>query len=596
MKTTSKIFCVLILLAIAGIGCGGGGATTNDPANPSVGGGDGGGGGGTGGSTSKVATPTFNPIAGTYDENLSVTISTTTTGTTIYYTLDATAPSSTTGIQYTSPIALTEGSWTLKAIAIKSGMENSSISTATYSISIDSGLFTKNGYGIDDSVFEGVANAENAVYAVGSKLDRNYPLNLGNGVSATGNALGQNPLIVKYTSSGDTLWARLALSDTFNGASSFYGVSSSNSNIYAVGAIWTPDDVTFGNGVTIAGNADGEPMIVKYDINGNPQWANTITGGDHSFVARFDGVSVGADGVYIAGEIGWSYDPFDFGNGITVAGNTDGGGSLIAKYDIDGNAIWAKRDSNGDNSSYFKGIFASDEGVYAVGSIWGSKSFNFGNSVTTAGDESINVVIVKYNFSGEAQWAKSITGGGDRSNFNGVSVDDTGVYAVGSIFGAGTFDFGNGVTVAGTTAGENLIIVKYDLAGNTKWAKTVTGIDDSSYYNGVSADNDGIYAVGIIQWSTAGSDFGNGVSAVGGHSVDNAIAVKYNSDGEAQWARTAVDYSSCYFKGVSSGLEGVYVVGKMWGSSDYNCGNDIVVSSSYQVSSSGAVLISKFNK
>ena len=87
----------------------------------------------TGGSTQQtVATPTFSPAGGTYGEPLSVTISCATAGATIYYTLDGTAPTPNSPV-YSAAISISETT-TVKAIAIKEGMNNSTIASATYTI------------------------------------------------------------------------------------------------------------------------------------------------------------------------------------------------------------------------------------------------------------------------------------------------------------------------------------------------------------------------------------------------------------------------------------------------------------------------------
>jgi len=80
-----------------------------------------------------VATPTFNPEAGTYSEAISVTISCATEGATIYYTLDGSDPMEE-GTVYTSAINITETT-TVKAIATKEGYLNSGVASATYTIS-----------------------------------------------------------------------------------------------------------------------------------------------------------------------------------------------------------------------------------------------------------------------------------------------------------------------------------------------------------------------------------------------------------------------------------------------------------------------------
>lgn len=95
----------------------------------------------TGGSTTeKVATPTFSPASGSYTEAPSVEISCATDGATIYYTTDGTDPT-TSSTKYISAIAISETT-TLKAIAMKDGMEPSSIAEAVYTI-IDPSTLTQ---------------------------------------------------------------------------------------------------------------------------------------------------------------------------------------------------------------------------------------------------------------------------------------------------------------------------------------------------------------------------------------------------------------------------------------------------------------------
>ena len=91
--------------------------------------------------------PTANPVAGTYTENQSVTLTSSTEGATIYYTTDGSEPTLTGGVpggttqEYTAPIAVTgtEGqsiTTVIKAMAVKSGMQDSSVETFTYTIQL----------------------------------------------------------------------------------------------------------------------------------------------------------------------------------------------------------------------------------------------------------------------------------------------------------------------------------------------------------------------------------------------------------------------------------------------------------------------------
>ena len=81
---------------------------------------------------STVATPTFSPAAGTYNSAQSVTLSCATTGATIHYTTDGSIPSESSAT-YSSAISVSSTT-TIKAIAVKSGMNNSEVASATYTI------------------------------------------------------------------------------------------------------------------------------------------------------------------------------------------------------------------------------------------------------------------------------------------------------------------------------------------------------------------------------------------------------------------------------------------------------------------------------
>jgi hypothetical protein len=81
-----------------------------------------------------AATPTFSLAEGIYTEVKTVTISTATDGATIYYTTDGSEPT-TESTEYTSAITVGK-TMTIKAIAAKDGMANSTVASATYTINL----------------------------------------------------------------------------------------------------------------------------------------------------------------------------------------------------------------------------------------------------------------------------------------------------------------------------------------------------------------------------------------------------------------------------------------------------------------------------
>ncbi|MFH0799017.1 MAG: InlB B-repeat-containing protein [Pseudomonadota bacterium] len=434
--------------------------------------------------------------------------------------------------------------------------------------------------GVKDSVFDGVSvDTSGNSYAVGA-IYGTGTFTFGAGVTAAADyAGGNNVVIVKYNTSGTAQWAKTVTGG--GNASEFFGVSADTSgNAYAAGYITGAGTFTFGAGVTAAADYAGgqNVVIVKYNTNGTAQWAKTVTGGGS--ISVFNGVSVDTDGnAYAVGTIKGA-GTFTFAAGVTAAADYAANDNVvIVKYNTGGTAQWAKTVTGGNAISRFKGVSVDASGnAYAAGHIRGTGTFTFGAGVTATGDVAgaFSVVIVKYNTSGTAQWAKTVSGGGSISSFAGVSADTDGnSYAVGYISGAGTYTFAAGVTAAGDTGGTNVVIAKYNTGGTAQWAKTVSGGVNNSFFDAVSVNASGnIYASGEID-NTGTYTFGAGVTATANYSGPNVVIVKYNTSGTAQSANTVsvvdggYDYDDSEFKGVSQDPDGnAYAVGYLAGYPD----------------------------
>ncbi len=94
--------------------------------------------------TLTIATPTFSPVAGNYTGAQTVTISDTTPGATIYYTVKAgatgTAPTTASTV-YTGPITVS-GSSVVEALAAETGYTNSAVASAKYTLTIATPTFS----------------------------------------------------------------------------------------------------------------------------------------------------------------------------------------------------------------------------------------------------------------------------------------------------------------------------------------------------------------------------------------------------------------------------------------------------------------------
>jgi hypothetical protein len=463
------------------------------------------------------------------------------------------------------------------------------------------------GTGTSASDFNGVSVAsDGSVYAAGD-IYGTGSYDFGSGVIPPGTNDSSNVVLVKYNSSGIAQWARTVTAGSDK--SSFSSVAAAlDGSVYAAGYIYGTGTYDFGNGKTAAGTYTGSnAVLVKYNSSGVAQWAQTVMTATPPpdminqiiQVSAFSGVSVASDGsVYAAGYIygTGTYCTYNFGNGVTAMGPSNGYNPVLVKYNSSGVAQWARTVTATSltgiiDESAFNGVsVASDGSVYTAGYIAGditTTTFNFGNNVTATGVYSAgNIVLVKYDSTGLAQWARTVTAGLGDSLFTSVSAlaADGSVYAAGYIQGNGTYNFDTSVTATGASAdGINVILVKYDSSGTVQQAHTVTGGSGSSDLFGVSATSDGsVYTSGFID-GTVAYGFGNSVTAQGVFSGENILLVKYDSLGNTSWAQTVtVGNNASFFNGVSAGSGGyAYAAGDILGTGTYNFGSGVTATGTY---------------
>ncbi|MDZ4724912.1 MAG: fibronectin type III [Leptospira sp.] len=251
--------------------------------------------------------------------------------------------------------------------------------------------------------------------------------------------------------------------------------------------------------------------------------------------------------------------------------------SVVPKF------AWVKSITTGMYGSYFSSVATDAAGnIYAAGIQRGIDNYSYGPGVSaTSTSNDINAVLVKYDPSGNALWARAISNGTEYSNYSGVAVDANGnVYVAGGQGGRGTFHYGSGVFLTGVTIGWNPTLVKFDSNGNALWAKGLVSSNGSdSAFQTIKIDNQGnVYVAGL---EGAGYfDYGNG-SSVTASAGQNLVIVKYDSNGNAIWARTSSSSISTGAKGLAIDANGdVIVIGRQYGLGSAQYGNVSLTSAS----------------
>ena len=281
--------------------------------------------------------------------------------------------------------------------------------------------------------------------------------------------------LVKYDSIGNITWAKGAGvgANVFVPAGIFGSsvCTDTSGNVFLTG-FFISSSIAFGTDTLTIAGSNPDIFLVKYDPNGNVLWAKSA--GD-SLVDQ--GISVSTD---VSGNVfltGFFFSPtITFG---TYTLTNAGGGSdiFLAKYDPNGNLLWAKS-AGGSADDIGNSVSADGSGNVFVTGSFQSPSINFGTNVlANAGGSFSDVFIAKYDPSGNVLWAKSAGGSADDIG-NSVSADSNGNIFLTGGFKSPSINFGTNVLANAGGGFSDVFITKYDPNGNVLWAKSAGGSAD----------------------------------------------------------------------------------------------------------------------
>lgn len=324
--------------------------------------------------------------------------------------------------------------------------------------------------------------------------------------------------IVKYDAYGNVLWAK-----NTGGVNSDYGYSLSTDtygNVF-VGGAFNSATITFGS-ITLTNSGSEDIFIVKYDSNGNVLWATSAVGSGHDFITS---VSADVNGnVFVTGIFAGSSITF----GSTVLINSGSNDIFISKYDANGNVLWV-RNAGGTGNDVCNAVNADSSGNVVVTGFFTSPVITFGFTTLT-NDGSADIFISKYDGNGNTLWAKSVSGtSGGGEGGTSVNTDASGnVFITGNFYSPTiTFDF---ITLYNSTGSSDIFIAKYDVNGNTLWAKSAGG-SGHDYGSSVSVDaNKNVFVTGSFDDSSI--TFGSYILTQTPSSTYPMFIAKYSENGD----------------------------------------------------------------
>ena len=236
----------------------------------------------------------------------------------------------------------------------------------------------------------------------------------------------------------------------------------------------------------------------------------------------------------------FSSDSISFGNITLINSDSLSNAMFVAKYDSNGNILWARNPITPTHYKTTSGVGVSTDAngnVFVAGDM-NTDSINFdGNWIVF--DNASYSFVAKYDPNGNFVWLRKAFGAYGTA---GVSVDGNGDVHL-AAKNAISFD---GTTVTNNGTGKHFV-VKYSNSGSFMWANFTTFSSASSYGFNAEWDSKAVFTddsnnVYMAGWSGLDTTFFNDnktVYVVNNASLRNSFLVKYNSNGVALWAKGA---------------------------------------------------------
>lgn len=405
-----------------------------------------------------------------------------------------------------------------------------------------------------------------------------------------------NFFIAKIDKNGNCIWVKNKGGGGGNESSTDIALDSSG-NIYVSGrfngSCQIDNFVLNENGA-----AGGLAFIAKFDPQGNCIWVRQSWGNSHDWI-----YALSIDTYQMCYITGVFTNQTKFGNFILNENNNEAD-IFLAKYDMNGNCLWAKQ-AGGSGVQYSMGVTCDSMGNPYITGYTGYLADTLKLDTISFTSDKGDAFIAKYSKNGNIIWAKQL-GGSFQDWGKNISHDlNNRLYVAGEFGGVVNFD---SITLQAKGANPNVYIACYSDDGKCLWAKSGSGAPQSPL--NICSDGSGCINIG---WFYSDTIFFDNYYAKS-NGLSDMYAVKYDNEGKCLWLRSgggldndygtdiAIDPNgSIYFSGLGKtgkyGQLGVneqvaygtydYIIGKMFGMA--NAGYDVssCKSTSVQLNASG---------
>jgi len=320
------------------------------------------------------------------------------------------------------------------------------------------------------------------------------------------------------------LWSRAI--GSVNADESQAIASDSVGNIYVAGAFFN-NPLILGN-ETLTNSGSYDIYLVKYNAAGSIQWAKR-TGSNNAEISTSIFVNNNNE-ILLTGN--FYSNSITFGPVTLTNSNTNGSGDIfLAKYDSNGNVLWAKK-AGGSGEDRSNGVAADANGNIFITGSFNSQIFNFGPStVSNIASDSSDVFIAKYDSNGNEVWALN-AGGNNHVYASSLAVDGNSNIVVCGYFKSQDLSFGNSIITNLNSDSSDVFVVKLDNNANVLWAKNGGGNRNDMANSLVTDKENNVYVTGSFSSPTI--NFGSLTMSNAG--IANMFLIKYDADGNEIWS------------------------------------------------------------
>lgn len=250
--------------------------------------------------------------------------------------------------------------------------------------------------------------------------------------------------IVKYSASGDVLWAQSFGGTNEDGATGL--ATDNNGNINLIGIFMSPS-ITFGT--TSFTNTGGyDYFIVQFNSSGGINWLRNAPGDGNDFGRGI--ATDNNDNIFVTGTFAGTSITFEL---TTLPGN-GWDNIFILKYNSGGNIEWVHSTLGDENEEAYALAVDNDGSVLVTGEFY-SNPITFGTySLTNTSPDYSDIFITKINPEGVVAWAIS-AGGNDDEYGLGISTTSNGNSYITGSFVSPVIYFGTASLVNTSSTGSS---------------------------------------------------------------------------------------------------------------------------------------------